>query len=56
MFITLFNALSNLLIATGMDAIQRVLRKVRKEGAKSFGHSYRRSIDFPALEAGAISE
>jgi len=36
----------------GMDAIQRVLRKVRKEGAKSFGHSYRRSIDFPVLEAG----
>ena len=30
-----------------------MLRKVRKEGAKSFGHSYRKSIDGPILETGA---
>jgi len=31
----------------GLDAIARVLRKVKKEGMRSFGHSYRRSIDVP---------
>ncbi|KAH9011613.1 pyridoxal phosphate-dependent transferase [Lactarius pseudohatsudake] len=32
----------------GIDAIARVLRKAKKEGMRSFGHSYRRSIDGPA--------
>lgn len=29
----------------GIDAIERVLRKVKKEGTRSLGHSYRKSID-----------
>ncbi|KAH9060111.1 pyridoxal phosphate-dependent transferase [Lactarius vividus] len=32
----------------GIDAIARVLRKAKKEGMRSFGHSYRKSIDGPA--------
>jgi aspartate/methionine/tyrosine aminotransferase len=35
--------LSNIMI--GIDAMERVLRKVKKEGMRSFGHSYRRSIE-----------
>jgi len=29
----------------GLDAIQRVLKKARKEGMKPFGHSYKTSLD-----------
>ncbi|KAL5529570.1 hypothetical protein ACEPAG_5555 [Sanghuangporus baumii] len=29
----------------GIDAIDRVLRKAKKEGMKSFGHSYKKSLD-----------
>ena len=32
-------------VAIGIDAIARVLRKAKKEGMRSFGHSYRKSID-----------
>jgi len=32
----------------GIDAMERVLHKVKKEGMHSFGHSYRKSIDGPA--------
>jgi hypothetical protein len=35
-------------ISTGIDAMARVLRKAKKEGMRSFGHSYRRSIEGPA--------
>ena len=35
--------LSNILI--GINAIARMLRRVKKEGMRSFGHSYRRSIE-----------
>jgi len=34
----------------GLDAMGRVLRKVRKEGAKSIGHSYRKSISGPTVD------
>ncbi|KAH8827351.1 pyridoxal phosphate-dependent transferase [Flagelloscypha sp. PMI_526] len=30
----------------GLDAIGRVIKRARKEGGKSFGHSYRKSLDF----------
>jgi len=36
----------------GLDAMQRVLRKVRKEGAHKFGHSYKKSIDSPIKDTG----
>jgi len=29
----------------GLDALQRLLRKVRKDGLKGFGHGYKKSID-----------
>ncbi|KIY71062.1 PLP-dependent transferase [Cylindrobasidium torrendii FP15055 ss-10] len=29
----------------GLDAIERVLRKAKKEGMSSFGHSYKKSVD-----------
>ncbi|KAL0946818.1 hypothetical protein HGRIS_012987 [Hohenbuehelia grisea] len=29
----------------GLDAIERVLKKVRNEGTKNFGHSYKQSLD-----------
>jgi hypothetical protein len=32
-------------ILSGLDAMERVLRKVKKEGTKSFGHSYSKSAD-----------
>jgi aspartate/methionine/tyrosine aminotransferase len=32
----------------GIDAIERVLHKAKKEGRRSIGHSYRKSIDGPA--------
>jgi hypothetical protein len=32
-------------VAIGIDAIERVLRKAKKEGTRSLGHSYRKSID-----------
>lgn len=38
----------------GLDAMSRVLRKVKKEGLRSFGHSYRRSIDDPASLAARV--
>lgn len=28
---------------TGLDAIGRVLRKAKKEGMRTFGHSYKKS-------------
>jgi aspartate/methionine/tyrosine aminotransferase len=34
----------------GLDAMGRVLRKVRKEGTKSIGRGYRKSISIPAGE------
>jgi hypothetical protein len=33
----------------GLDAMGRVLRKVRKEGMKGIGHSYRKSITSPIV-------
>jgi hypothetical protein len=32
-------------VAIGIDAITRVLHKAKKEGMRSFGHSYRKSIE-----------
>ncbi|TFK54641.1 PLP-dependent transferase [Heliocybe sulcata] len=29
----------------GIDAMERILRRVRKEGTKNFGHSYKKSLD-----------
>lgn len=29
----------------GIDAMERVLRRAKKEGMDSFGHSYRKSVD-----------
>ncbi|KAI0074209.1 aminotransferase [Panus rudis PR-1116 ss-1] len=29
----------------GLDAIHRILRKARKEGTKTFGHGYKKSVD-----------
>ena len=52
MTITRFDDLFNSLATIGLDAMQRVLRKVRKEGGKSFGHSYKKSIDSPIHETG----
>jgi len=38
----------------GIDAIARVLRKVKKEGMHSFGHSYKKSIEGPASLAAHV--
>jgi aspartate/methionine/tyrosine aminotransferase len=35
----------------GLDAMERVLRKAKKEGTKSFGHSYSKSADVPHGDA-----
>jgi hypothetical protein len=40
--------------AIGIDAIARVLRKVKKEGMRSFGHSYKKSIEGPASLAAHV--
>ena len=29
----------------GLDAIDRVLKKAKREGMKAFGHSYKKSIE-----------
>lgn len=31
----------------GLDAIERVLKRARKEGPRHFGHGYKKSIDSP---------
>lgn len=35
--------LLNFVGASGLDAIGRVLRKAKKEGMRTFGHSYKKS-------------
>ena len=30
---------------SGIDAIERVLRRAKREGMKGFGHNYKRSIE-----------
>jgi hypothetical protein len=32
-------------ISKGLDAMERIVRKARKDGVHTFGHSYRKSID-----------
>jgi DNA-binding transcriptional MocR family regulator len=34
----------------GLDAIGRLLRRAKKEGAKGFGHGYKKSIDGPTSD------
>lgn len=34
----------------GIDAMARVLKKAKKEGMRAFGHSYKKSIDEPAMK------
>lgn len=52
-------ALHVILIVTspGLDAIERVLRKVRKGGLKDLGHGYRKSVDLePGMARSAVSQ
>jgi hypothetical protein len=48
----LFAIISDVLRYIGLDAMGRVLRKVRKEGVKVFGHNYRKSIGSPTALTG----
>jgi len=32
-------------VLSGLDAMEKVLRKAKKEGTKAFGHSYSKSLD-----------
>jgi hypothetical protein len=34
-----------LITKQGIDAIARVLKRAKKEGLRSFGHSYKKSIE-----------